>query len=404
MKRKAWWNVTARQWAYRFLITAAFCAPFSLLAGRLFLALSLLALLWARVRHAAPIRCSRIGWLWLSFVAVSFLVSLQGIDPVSSVGDITKLLWFAGIPIAATLIDHRQRAIAFLTAYVYGSVIRSLDILLLRVPRAALQDERTFMEEVIHRGSMTHGQVLMLAMIGGFGLLLLEIHRRGGWRYLTMQISRFGLLTLAMVMNFKRGSWAAVTLVLALFGMLTGKVRFLLILVIIMILSSFHPYVRSRVAHLQNELQLDHGGRLVMWTQLAPELLRQYPLGVGFRGVTPEVMQETAHAVGVRVEEGRNHLHSNFVDIPVTVGWGAFALYLAWMGTALYFGFTSAHTQPDFTGKLLALTYSLMLVSLILNGVVEFNMGDAYIVLPYGMIMGVLANARQAFTPQDSTI
>ncbi len=368
------------------------------------MAFALLALLYARLRYKEKIHCTKIGWLWLAFVTVSLLVSMQGIDPKASVADITKLLWFAGIPITATLVDNRKRAIALVTAYVNGSVIRSLDILVLRVARAWQQDERTFMQEVIHRGSMTHGQVLMLAMIGGFGLLLLEVQRRGGWRCIALQVSRFSMLALAMLVNFKRGSWAAVTLVLALFGLLTGKIRFLVILAMIILLSAFHPYVRSRIAHLQNELQLDHGGRLVMWTKIAPELLRQHPLGVGFRGVTSDVMQETARSIGVRVEEDRNHLHSNMVEIPVTVGWGAFILYLLWMGTALYAGFAGLHVASDATGKILALTYSLMLLSLILNGMVEYNMGDAYIVLPYGMLMGVLANAKKIVSASDTTM
>ncbi len=401
MKNKAWWFVPPKDWSYRLLLVAAFTAPFSLLAGRIFLASAFGALLYARFRHAEPIRCTKICWFWVAFIIISFLVSLQGITPVGSIGDLTKLLWFAGIPVAATLIDNRRRAIALLAAYVNGSIVRSLDILLLRVPRAWHQSEREFMEEVIHRGSMTHGQVLMLAMIGIFGLLLMDISRRGGWRFISTQISRFAILTLAMIVNFKRGSWAAVTIVLALFGMLTGKIRFLLILVAIIMLSSFHPYVRSRVAHLQNELQLEHGGRLVMWTKIAPELLRQHPLGVGFRGVTPEVMQATARSLGVRVEPHRNHLHSNFIEIPVTVGWGSFLVYLVWMGMALHAGLSCSHTASNTTGKILALTYSLMLVSLILNGIVEYNMGDAYIVLPYGMIMGVLANGKNAFAATE---
>ncbi len=398
MKDSAWWKATAREWAYRLLIAAAFFAPFSLLAGRILLASSFAALLYARIRSAQPIHCTKAGWLWLGFILVSFLVSLQGIDPWSSVNDLTKLLWFAGIPIAATLIDRRQRAMILLGAYVNGSIIRSLDILLLRIPASWYYEERPFMEEIIHRGSMTHGQVLMLAMVGIFGLLLIEVQRKGGWRCIALQITRFLILALAMIVNFKRGSWAAVTVVLALFSLLTGKIRLLMILALIIFLSSFHPFVRARVSHLRNELTLDHGGRLVMWTKIAPALLREHPFGVGFRGVTPEVMQSTARAVGIRVEPHRNHLHSNFIEIPVTVGWGAFAIYLLWMGTALYTGIAYCVKKPDPTGRILALTFSLMLVGLILNGLVEYNMGDAYIVLPYGMIIGVLANAKKALT------
>ncbi len=390
MKYKQWWMAAARIWAYRLLLTAAFLAPFSLPAGRLFLALSLGFLLYARIRHGEPIYCTRVGWLWLAFVLVSLLVSLQGIDPQRSVGDISKLLWFAGIPAAATLITDRHRASMLLVAYVNGSIVRSLDILLLRLPGAWRQTENAFMHEIIHRGSMTHGQVLLLAMIGVFGLLLMEIIKRGGWKVLAIKSSQFVLLTLAMLVNFKRGSWVAVTVILVLFGVLTGKKRILLLLLLVVLAGAFHPFVRARMSHLRNELDIKHGGRLVMWTKIAPALLREHPYGVGFRGVTPEVMQETARAQGVRVEERRNHLHSNLVEIPVTVGWVAFLLYVLWMGTALWKGSTAAWHAGDPLGRILALTYTLMLFGLILNGFVEYNMGDAYIVLPYGILLGVL--------------
>lgn len=73
------------------------------------------------------------------------------------------------------------------------------------------------------------------------------------------------------------------------------------------------------------------------------------------------------------------------------------------MGSALIHGFSAAYGN-DYEGRIIALTYSLMLLSLILNGAIEYNMADAYIVLPYGMLIGVLGNARcifQEHTKQD---
>lgn len=100
------------------------------------------------------------------------------------------------------------------------------------------------------------------------------------------------------------------TAIVSLFILLAGKIRLLAVLAVLLALCSLHPYVRARVSSLKHELDVAHGGRLVMWTKIAPPLLREHPYGVGFRGVTPEVMQQTAKSVGVRVEQHRNHLPS----------------------------------------------------------------------------------------------
>lgn len=335
--------------------------------------------------------------MWIAYVAVAILASAQGLDPARSLDDCTKLLWFAGIPVAGALIDTRHRAIVLLKAYILGAIVRALEILLIRVPQAWHSEEHDFMHEIFHRGSMNHGQILMIAMIAAFGLILIRVSGYCRKTRICVDCLHFLLLGLAILANFKRGSWMVLTFILGLFILLAGKLRLLAVLAVLLALCSLHPYVRARMANLQNEFDISHGGRLVMWTKIAPALLREHPYGVGFRGVTPEVMQQTAKSVGVRVEQQRNHLHSNFVEIPVTIGWVGLALYFMWMGIALINGFSAAYRLKDHEGKILALTYSLMLCSLILNGIIEYNMADAYIVLPYGLLTGVLGNARCIF-------
>jgi hypothetical protein len=351
--------------------------------------------------------------MWLAYILVAILASIQGLDPAESLDDCTKLLWFGSIPVAGTLIVSRHRASMLLKAYIYGSVVRAAEILLIRIPvawhnredhiphdileQASMSDSQMFMHEIVHQGSMNHGQILMIAMIAAAGLIFISKSSAKIKSRVCVDCVHFVLLGLAILANFKRGSWMALTFVLGLFALLTGKLRLLAILGLVLILCSFHPYVRARMANLQDEFDVNKGGRLVMWTKIAPALMHAHPYGVGFRGVTAKVMQATAKQVGVRVESDRNHLHSNFVEIPVTIGWVGFTLYLMWMGTALLNGFSTAYAVGDNEGKILALTYSMMLLALILNGIIEYNMADAYIVLPYGLLTGVLGNAKKAF-------
>jgi hypothetical protein len=55
---------------------------------------------------------------------------------------------------------------------------------------------------------------------------------------------------------------------------------------------------------------------------------------------------------------------------------------------------------PGSVDRTLALTVVLMLSGLVLNGFIEYNLGDAELVLPYAIILGMLG-ARGAAQPES---
>ena len=402
MKFVKWPDRYGLSWPGVWFLGAVFFAPFSLPAGRALLAIALLGILLKR--KSIPTVLGRPFWLWMAYLLIALLASWQGLDPGSSLGDCNKLLWFMGIPVAATLVTNRRRTVQVLTAYVCGSLVRSLDILIVRMVAARRAANGDFLWQVIDRGSMTHGQVLLLALTAATGLFLLRNLQKHTWSNKGRYAAAFLLLLAALLANFKRGSWAATACVLGCFTLLSGRWKWFCGLVLLLALTATLPSVQHRIRQLGPELDLRHGGRLVMWTQIAPELLRQHPQGVGFRGVQESVMQETARALGVRVEEGRNHLHSNFVEIPVTLGWVGLIVYLMWMASALHAGLATTWSlrRNDPEGGVLALTCSMMLLGLILNGLVEYNMGDAYLILMYGILIGILGRGAVPF--QDAAV
>ncbi len=391
MKCATWPSRVGLSWPDVFLLAAVFFAPFSLPSSRALLAFSLIGILFRQ--KAVPLVLPRVFWLWMAFVLIAVLASWQGLDPAASLGDCSKLLWFMGIPVAATLVSSRTRTVQVLAAYICGALVRSLDILIVRMLAAARSADGDFLWQVIDRGSMTHGQVLLLALTAAAGLFLLRNLQKASFTAKSLYALAFMVLLAALVANFKRGSWAAAASVLGIFTLLSGRWKWFCGLVLLLALTAAHPSVQHRIRQLGAEMDLQHGGRLVMWTRIGPELLRQHPQGVGFRGVQESVMQETARSLGVRVEERRNHLHSNLVEIPVTLGWAGLIVYLIWMAEALRVGLATTislrHANP--TGSILALTCSMMLLGLILNGLVEYNMGDAYLILMYGILMGILS-------------
>ncbi len=429
---KIQWKAPLEQWAFRLLCVSVFGSAFSLPLGRAFLLLSLILLITRAVRGGGRIAFPFSAWCWLAFAAVAALASAFGVNPALSFSKINKLIWFIGIPVAATLATSPLRILALLRAYIYGAIVLALKILVLRVFEAwqacqtiaAAGGEPDLWWEIIDRGSMTHGQVLSVALAAVAGLMIIAarqyetghhhrviqslpiadhppIRRIYGWMMTT-------LMTAALMLNFKRGSWVAAALVIAAFLGLTGRWRRLALLAAAAVALTALPPVQQRLGALRDELTLGHGGRLVMWTKIAPTLIREHPFGIGYRALDEKLMQDTARRLGVRVEENRNHLHSNILHITASTGWAGLAVYLLWMGRGLYCGLrplrqkTVAARMADEHHRepLLPLTLAMMLLALVLNGLVEYNFGDGELVLVYGVLLGLLE--RQGSRPQTT--
>jgi hypothetical protein len=73
------------------------------------------------------------------------------------------------------------------------------------------------------------------------------------------------------------------------------------------------------------------------------------------------------------------------------------AVYLVWMAVGFYRGLRARLRAQDFTGRTLSLTLTLMLLGLVLNGLVEYNFGDAELVLVYGLLFGMLESRGPAW-------
>jgi O-antigen ligase len=238
---------------------------------------------------------------------------------------------------------------------------------------------------------MTDGQRLAVGLVAALGLLVAGRMQSGkagrGVRWLVLLA--LGIQAVAFVVNFKRGSWIAALLAIGIFVLIKVKWKGLLLLGALVVASLCMPPVQHRIAALKTEFDPYHGGRMTMWLKIAPELLRQHPWGVGYRSVTNEMMREIAP----EVEADRTHLHSNIVELLVTTGWLGLAIYLAWMGVGLRDGgvFFRRAREGDVGEKTLALALLLMLAALLLNGLVEYNFGDAELVLIYGFVMGCSA-------------
>lgn len=381
--------------AFACLVLSSFAMCFSLPAGRIFLALGLvfnvIHLISARRKPCMPLT----AWLWLLFFAVASLATVYGVNPELGVPKLRKLIWFMGIPVAAILVTSRERVGLVIRAFAVGSGVRAVRTCV-ESPLEALQSLRagefaSFGQALIDTGSMTDGQRLMLGVTVTLGLLLAaqKAGRRPGWWYLLL-----ALQSLALVLTFKRGSWiCACVLVASLVAMRTNW-KYLLLFSAIVLSTLMVPTVRSRLGDLSREFQETSTGRWPMWTKVAPVLVKEHPwLGVGYRSMTNRMMKRIEWNIELR----RDHLHSNPIQIVAATGCIGLFVYLLWMGFGLRDAMSfvrSAGKGGDEEEKNHALLLLLMLVGLLLNGLIEYNFGDAELVLIYGVVLGCCAASR----------
>ena len=389
-------------WAYGCLLGAVFASGFSMPVGRTLFVICLVLLLTHLFKVRKALVLSSLFWFWLLFVAVAFLATAMGVDPATGFSKIQKLAWFIGIPVCATLVTSFQRLSSVLGAYAIGTGVEALRTIIMNPIHAARMVKAgklpDFMSALINEGSMTYAQILMLGIVIVLGFIFIRRHEQrpaiGWWILLLLQ-------TVALIMMFKRGSWVCTCLLVTVFLALKTNWKYLVVLILVVMASFALPPVRARVAGLKNEFNSDSGGRMTMWLKITPALFKEHPwLGIGYRVLTPEMMQK----IDRNVERNRNHLHSNIAQVLVDMGITGLVIYLLWMGKAMFDAgsILKCSAKSEFQESTLSIVLILLIVGLFANGLVEYNFGDAEIVLAYGLVMGCIGAMRNVMLQRAS--
>ena len=401
-----------------------------------------------RLRWTGPVA----GWATYSLLAVVVTAIVAAtlpegslIKPARGLCKTEKLLWFVGALLIPAYATTRERFRGLLAAFVAGSALYAAAILvghpigawlqctipypkrppdpgtasawLLSVTDAlgltqTIRDwaatpwrPRTYTQALGKLGGMGQAQRLMAATLAALALWtrggrpLSAPLREGGCRGAAGGSFSRGvrgvrgvvsspwcavILFAGLAITLKRGSLIVLLIVAgAMLARRIGWRRIAAVAALALAVALALPPLRHRLAELPDELRFTKGGRVLMWTDLAPAMHRRHPWGVGFRGLTYESLRYATEN-GWRLEKNQNHLHSNLVEVAVELGWLGFAAYLAWM--ALAFRAAARRREPD---DPLSAIPMLLLLSLFLNGLVEYNLVDGETVLIYGLAMGL---------------
>jgi len=350
-----------------------------------------------RSRGNSPAGMAVAGWQM--FLAVAAAATLWGADPEYGLPKLDKLLWFAGIPIWAVCVRSAERLRLSAGAYAAGCCVLGAASLMKQPLLASdLVDAgmaRDLAAGLVATGSMTDAQRLMVGLLLSAGLLAAAVGLRARlWWAAAMLVQ-----ALAFIIQFKRGSWIAFVAASVFWAWGQRKRKAVLVaLGAALVVAAAAPVVRNRFVSVWDELGAVKGGRLDMWTRTAPAIMRDHPWGVGWRCVTERMMRQYTPFI----EKNRSHLHSNPVEIAVELGWIGLAVYVLWMAGALAAAALMARNACGSAFAPVAWSAFAALLALVLNGIVEFNLGDAEIVLVYAMLTGLAVAGRDSFSEAGS--
>ncbi|MFH0952722.1 MAG: O-antigen ligase family protein [Verrucomicrobiota bacterium] len=373
------------------LLAFAFCLPLSIaLAEPLaFLAVPVWLYGWLRRRGSAIARCP-YAWPVLFFLAAALVSAFWGVRPLVSLAKCHRLfLLFIIFMMPAAFppgrLDSLRRAKQAVFVFVAACALRGLyDVV--RVPVLVGRGMSLF-----DTGNMRDPQLYMVA-------LCFLLAGWGAWSRAERRPAVVGLLATAagLVLHFKRGAWFSFVLAVGVLGAVARRYKAVAAVVVCGLALLLAPQVRERLERLRKECS-PRGGRYVLWTQVAPALLREHPAGMGLGAVRASDFR--AYARGL--EPKLNHLHNNVLQVAVELGWAGLAVWLWWMATALavmYSTFRRAErsTSPE---SWIALGTLGAFCALLLNGAVEYNFGDSEVLMLYCFLMGlscVIRGAQQA--------
>lgn len=321
------------------------------------------------------------------------MVTLFGLNTEKSISRLPKLFWFVGIPLTTALANRQERVARLIGCYAIGTGILALWRIGYSTTeawtRVSLGIEPNIGTALTNLGSMTDGQRLMLGLMATMSFILLcrrlNISAIFWWLLLTIQMITF-------ILNLKRGSWLTFFILCSVFVVWRVKIKRIWIpIVALLFLLLALPVSRTRLVNLVNELT-PRGGRALMWTKIAPELIKNYPWGIGERALTNDMMRK----IDPRIEPNRDHLHSNLLQVLVSAGWLGLALYTLWMGSSIMdaIKYVKSAKINSLTDEILSVAIFLMLIALIGNGLVEYNLGDAELVLAYSFVIGTAGAGR----------
>ena len=363
----------------------AFFLPITISAAEgLWLLLVVVGFAFGRPRHWRQVLRNPLFVPILLYAAWAAASILWSVRPGLSAGHLHRLLFPAGILVVDIVCRGREEeapgVFRPILCYLAGaSCLAVYDII--RVPIEVSRGTALF-----DTANMRDPQMYLAALC-----LLLGLAGPARQTRRTTWAAALALNLAGLILHFKRGVWLSFAAATGLLAAMTRRWKLLLVFAAAAAALLLLPPVRSRLAQLREVADPRIGGRYALWTEVAPPLFRAYPLGMGWCAVEPEDLQGYAEYIQPHLD----HLHNNLLQVRLETGWIGVGTWLYWMGAVAWIMVANLRRTPSGTlAHGLGLGLLAGFAGLMINGLVEYNFGDAEILMLICFLVGGASSLR----------
>lgn len=198
----------------------------------------------------------------------------------------------------------------------------------------------------------------------------------------------FVITSIGLLLNSTRGAWLAVAITLPLIAIIYDrslkKILFLIIIatsVSVVFLNT--PHLLKRAESITSTTFQSNTERLLMW-ESAFKMFKDHPaLGVGIGQYAPKYLNKYR---SIEAKEFQTHCHNNFLQILAESG------IIGFIGFISLFGYILTHSIAIFckSHSPFALLIFGVTISLMLQGMTEYNFGNSAVIKYYWTVLGCL--------------
>lgn len=374
-------SMSGEEWLQALVLLHLFFIPLAISPAQVFLGLAVAGgiVFLARARRLNEVGRAPYAVPLALFLLMIILSYFWSVRPSVTLGKFHRILYYLGLFATGLLLRPDRRTLRTAAwMFIAGSSVQAVWDLV-RVPVQVLRN----VVNLYDTGNMRDPQMYLAALCLLMAMLLFQRERRRGLAfYAVLALNAAGL-----VIHFKRGVWISFFIALFLLVLMTRRWKVLLAAVLVAGSLVFVPQVQQRLSGLKDEFRTGQGGRMALWTDVAPALIREHPLGMGYCATRNEDF--TPHTAYVQPK--LTHVHNNLLQIILELGWQGLAVWLLWMGITLSV-YVRLFRDPALAAggdRWMAAGGLAALAALLLNGMVEYNFGDSEILMVYCFLMGV---------------
>lgn len=200
----------------------------------------------------------------------------------------------------------------------------------------------------------------------------------------------------ALVYNGTRGAWIAVVVAMLMYSLMQIKYNkkitmvFFVVFICVGLLSANTPLIKNRVCSITDMTNQSNSERILLWNS-SWKMFLDYPLvGVG-AGNFGEVYK-SRYILPEAKEPGLGHAHNNFFQMLAEAGVIGVSAFIYMFGYIIVTMYRRYILNRQETWALVAL---LVTISFLVQGLTEYNFGNAAVIHMYWFILGTAYSVLQ---------